>query len=269
MTGFSWYYLGHSQYRFVELIQISDVTGAYGVSFLVAMSAAANAGLVPLGVFVRLRLLPPTGVSSAPLSGSKRPIVPVLVAVLLSAAVLGYGFVRRSQAKFEPGPRLALIQGNFTTSLKHDPDEAMNIYDKHYRLTGAAVKFGQRPDVIVWPESMYRNPLLIADESLSDEELPGSKPEHWREKQAEKILEALSEQAGASLIIGVDALVADKTGVKHFNSAAFVQEGRGITGRYDKMHRVVFGEYIPLRESIPWLRKLTPFSVGFGIAAGE
>jgi apolipoprotein N-acyltransferase len=35
------------------------------------------------------------------------------------------------------------------------------------------------------------------------------------------------------------------------------------------MHRVIFGEYIPLRETIPWLRKLTPFSDNFGIAKGE
>ena len=40
LTGFSWYYLGHTQYRFVELIQISDLFGAYGVSFVVAASSA-------------------------------------------------------------------------------------------------------------------------------------------------------------------------------------------------------------------------------------
>lgn len=269
MTGFSWYYLGHTQYRFVELIQISDVTGAYGVSFLVAMSAAAMAGLVPASVFARLRLLPPEGVAAAPLATSQRPFVPVLVTTLMFAAVLGYGFLRRSQAEFEAGPRVGIVQGNFTTSLKHDPNEAENIFDKHYRLTGAAVKLGHRPDLIVWPESMYRSPVLIADESLSDEELPGKNPEIWREHKAETFLKDLSEQAGTSLIIGVDTFIADQAGVKHYNSAVFVPEGQGITGRYDKMHRVIFGEYIPLRETIPWLRKLTPFSDGFGIAAGE
>ena len=39
-TGFPWYFLAHTQHDFLPLIQISDVTGAYGVSFLVA---AANA----------------------------------------------------------------------------------------------------------------------------------------------------------------------------------------------------------------------------------
>ena len=46
-TGGSWYYLGHTQYRLIELIQISDLVGAYGVSFVVMSAAAALAGIVP------------------------------------------------------------------------------------------------------------------------------------------------------------------------------------------------------------------------------
>lgn len=34
--GFGWYCLSHSQHAFLPLIQVSDLTGAYGVSFLVA-----------------------------------------------------------------------------------------------------------------------------------------------------------------------------------------------------------------------------------------
>ncbi len=271
-TGFAWYYLGHSQYRFVELIQISDITGAYGVSFLMAMSAAALAGLVPLAVFARLRLLPPDAGDNAHVQTSRRPFVPVLVALLFFGAVVVYGFVRRSQADFQAGPRIALIQGNFTASLKHDPREAGQIVETHYRLTGKAVKLGHRPDLIVWPETMYRNPLFVADKNLSETDLlrmaPGVEPKHWRSGQSQALLARLSNQAGASLLIGVDAVVADQTGVEAYNSAAFVEQGLGLTGRYDKMHRVVFGEYIPFREELPWLRSLTPFTEGFGIAAG-
>ncbi len=41
MTGFAWYVLGHAQYRLIELIQVSDLVGAYGVSFVIAMMSAA------------------------------------------------------------------------------------------------------------------------------------------------------------------------------------------------------------------------------------
>lgn len=273
MTGFSWYYLGHTQYRFVELIQISDVTGAYGVSFLVAMSAAAVAGLVPLSMFARLRLLPPEGSNAAPLSVSKHPFVPVLAASLMFAAVLGYGFIRRGQAEFQPGPRVAIVQGNFTASLKHDPSEHKRILQQHDELTGQAVKLGHRPDLIVWPETMYVNDMLEADESLSDKDLlqiaPRVKPEYWRMQLAQQDLGHLSDKAGAALIIGIEYILADQQGLRRFNSAAFVKEGQGLAGRYDKMHRVIFGEYIPLRETIPWLRNLTPFSDSFGFAAGD
>ncbi len=273
LTGFSWYYLGHTQYRFVELIQISDLTGAYGVSFLVAMSAAALAGLVPLKTFARLRLLPPQQTNGDSLPVSRRPFVPVLAATLLFSAVLGYGVVRRSQADFQPGPRVALIQGNFPTSLKHDPGQAERIIKRHDTLTTQAVTLGQRPDLIVWPETMYVNDIMTADQALSDKELlrmaPGVPPEVWRNHEAELDLGRLSEKSGAALIIGVEAHVADQHGIEHYNSAAFVEQSLGLTGRYDKMHRVIFGEYIPLRDELPWLRSLTPFSEGFGISAGK
>ncbi|MCA9068518.1 MAG: apolipoprotein N-acyltransferase [Planctomycetaceae bacterium] len=272
MTGFAWYFLGHTQYRFVELIQISDVTGAYGVSFLLAMCAAALAGLVPLSAFDRLRLLPPEGTQTAKFHSNQRAFVSVVAAVLVFSAVLTYGFVRRSQADFQPGPRVALVQGNFPTSLKHDPKEAGKIFNRHYRLTGKAVKLGHKPDLIIWPETMYRSPLLVVDDNLPAKQLrdlaPGVPIERWRAREVQEGLKALSEQAGASLIIGLDSAVASHDGLRHYNSAAFVQESVGMTARYDKMHRVPFGEYIPLREQIPWLQSLTPFSEGFGIAAG-
>ena len=53
MTGFSWYYLGHSQYRWTELVQIADVTGVYGITFLLAMSSAVVSELIPENIFSR------------------------------------------------------------------------------------------------------------------------------------------------------------------------------------------------------------------------
>ena len=42
MTGFAWYFLGHSQHAYLAVIQIADVTGVYGITFLIA---AVNAWL--------------------------------------------------------------------------------------------------------------------------------------------------------------------------------------------------------------------------------
>ncbi len=61
-TGVAWYLLGHSQYRWLELIQISDLVGGYGVSFVMLASAAAIAGWIPTAWFLRsgLAVMPET-----------------------------------------------------------------------------------------------------------------------------------------------------------------------------------------------------------------
>ena len=43
ITGFAWYFLGHSQYRWSSLIQVCDITGVYGVTFVIALVAGAIA----------------------------------------------------------------------------------------------------------------------------------------------------------------------------------------------------------------------------------
>ena len=286
-TGFAWYFLGHSQYRWVELIQISDVTGAYGVSFLAAISAACLAGLVPRGVFARLRLVLPEHAADARLMPPRwRQAVAVAVMVSLFAAALLYGYVRRDQADFaaQPGPRIALVQGNFTTEVKHDPGMAERIQQTHYQLTGLAVR--HQPDLIVWPETMYRNTLIDVGRDATDAELqefwtlvtggrtPRETPEIraqlvGRNRQIEQQLADWSQQAGAALIIGLDRFAIRGQGIRHYNSAVFITPGAGVAKIYDKVHRVMFGEYVPLRDVLPFLQSFTPFSPAAGIDAGD
>ena len=35
LTGFPWLFAGHTQYRWIPLIQIADITGVYGISFII------------------------------------------------------------------------------------------------------------------------------------------------------------------------------------------------------------------------------------------
>lgn len=271
LTGFAWYYLGHTQYQFIELIQISDITGAYGVSFVVAMVSACAAGLVSVQLFAKLKMLPP-GVSAESLAEPtwKRQALSLAATLLVFGFVLSYGIVRRSQAEFVDGPRVALIQGNFPVSVKHDPNEGERIYRMHEWLTGRAVSVGEHPDLIVWPETMYRVPLLEADVNASDEQLRLASPyiptEAWRERQVHGALQELSERCGAGLIIGIDTYAVGEKNMQRFNSAAYVLPERGVVSRYDKLHRVPFGEYFPLQDVFPALRAFTPY--GSGLDAG-
>ena len=271
MTGFAWYFLGHSQYRWLEFIQISDLVGAYGVSFVIAMSSAALALLVPHAWLIRLRL---AHSSTGPVTASGLSLgqlVQVAAAVAVFGSTLTYGYVRRSQAEFTPGPRVALIQGNFLASLRVPSPPEQDIFLTHLRLMAQTVK--EQPDVIVWPEGMFPFPLLNAAEGMTDEQLqalvPHMKPEMWRDEWVRKTLATESLRTNAALIVGINAAEADKDRLRQYNSAAFVRPDVGLAGRYDKLHRVPFGEYIPLRESLPWLMDLLPYRGSNGLDKGE
>jgi len=272
MTGFSWYYLAHSQHRWIELIQISDVVGAYGVSFLIALFAACTAEMLPVSMLARMQLLP----ASAAAAGVGVPSalgrgVRVVCCLAVFALALGYGYSRRSGNEFGAGPRVALIQGNEPSDVKHDPLQGRKIQRRHEVLTGVAVQ--HQPDLIVWPETMFRWPLFETPPGVSDDELqqahPGLPVAELRDLKVRTKLATLAQGSGAAMVIGLETLEADRDNVRTYNSAALIRPDGVIAGRYDKLHRVVFGEYIPLVETFPWLRSLTPFGANFGISAGK
>ena len=192
-------------------------------------------------------------------------------------AVLAYGFVRRSQADFTQGPRVALVQGNFVSSVKHDPRQWRRILNVHRDLTGEAVRF--QPDVIVWPESMFPWPLYTQATPLTDEQLIAIAPAdreldmqawvaNFRDPLVRETLNDRASEAGAAMILGINTVEADADRFRQYNSAVLVHPQAGLGARYDKIHRVIFGEYVPLKDALPVLQLLTPFSSHFGIEAG-
>lgn len=270
LTGFAWYFLGHSQYRWLELIQISDLVGAYGVSFVLVMSASAVALMIPHSWLIRLRLvLPSTGPTTA--SGlTLSQLVQIAASFAVFASTLGYGFARRAQAEFTPGPRVALIQGNFVASLRQESPPEDEIYLTHLRLNARAVR--EHAQIIVWPEAMFPWPLLSAAEGLTDDQLqelaPMVNPTMWRDGTVRSYLTEESQRSGAALIFGINSAAATAQGIEQRNSAVFVRPDLGIAGRYDKLHLVPFGEYIPLRNALPVLKAFSPFRESGGLMAG-
>jgi len=272
MTGFAWYFLGHTQHRWAAIIQISDLVGAYGISYVVATINASIALLLPTAWMAKAGLVLPVDRDRflASQAARKLPSIPIVTALSLVAATWIYGVTRLDQSDFQAGPRISLIQGNFTTSLKHDPDAKDEIYAQHRALMGETIP--HQPDIVVWPETMFPFPMFQMRPDVEDVDLetaaPGIPLALWKDDRSRKNLERTAGEVNAALVIGVDTLVARRDGYDHFNSAAFVTPANGLSDRYDKIHRVPFGEYIPLRDTLPFLHKLTPFGDAFGIAAG-
>ncbi|MEZ5943370.1 MAG: apolipoprotein N-acyltransferase [Planctomycetaceae bacterium] len=270
-TGFSWYLLGHTQHNWVNLIQISDLCGGYLVSFVIVLVNAALAQMVPVEWLKYCGLV--RAEVTLPESGWSTPrfrTISIVVAVAAVGLSVGYGVLRRAQLPFEPGPRVALIQGNFPATTKPlsaaDYEETYRMYDA---LTGMSVK--HRPDVVVWPEAMFRWPLLSVDAELSDDQLTAMNldPKMWRDKRTREALEDLSGKANAALILGIPAAEAKPGQIDSYNSAVFVSPQDGVNGRYDKIHLVPFGEYIPLSRTLPFLNSIMPYGAGGGMKSGE
>ncbi|MFH0918442.1 MAG: apolipoprotein N-acyltransferase [Candidatus Omnitrophota bacterium] len=132
-TGFPWALIGLSQYRNLPVVQIADVTGAWGVGFLVVLINAA------LYLFLRRRWRP------------KFLLIPALILFL----VLGYGFTRLNYKSDESNDqkrlKISVVQGNISQDLKWDKRAVAFIQNRYQELTSAAAAAG--PSLIIWPES--------------------------------------------------------------------------------------------------------------------
>ena len=274
MTGFAWYLLGHSQYRWSAIVQISDLVGGYGVSFLVVMVNGCLAGLVPLEWLRRYRVIPDelSDSETTSLFGTQRGRTLAISATLgLVALSWGYGLIR-SRTEFTAGPRVGLLQANFPSSVHPDPNQSLEIARTYTRLYKIAVQ--QQAELIVWPESMVPDPILEAPASFTDKQLAALHPliptERWKDRRIQDILTSMSQESKASLIVGAATYIGTEgqEHSQHFNSAVLIQPS-GIRGRYDKIHRVPFGEYIPLRDQLPLLKSFIPYAEGFGLDAGN
>lgn len=265
MTGFAWYFLGHSQYRWIELIQIADITGVYGITFLTAMSAALLSEFLPHSILERPRFETPRLVSNR-----SRTVGTVICAVLTIAAMI-YGSQRQSTTNVSDGPVISLIQGNFPPEEKHDPQRQEKIVYEHDLLTRRAAEL--QPDLIVWPETMWpvadwiEDPDLteqqvmdaVADLNLASKSQTANILEYFRNgTNTREYLTTRSQEFGTAMLFGVVTHAITANGGYNFNSAAFVRPDSGYVERYDKMHCVFFGEYTPLKSVFPALAKLRP-----------
>jgi apolipoprotein N-acyltransferase len=265
LTGFPWYFLAHSQHDYLTIIQVSDIGGAYGVSFLIAaVNVVIFEWLYSYPWFRAFLALPEQTATG------RRWVLPAQTAVvaLVLGAVLAYGNWRLQQNSFLPGPRLALIQGNLDQDIRNDASLSERSADeafKHFRrLCDLAAAQQPAPSLIVWPENSY----------------PGywkERPGGWPSADSQKFVRQAAQLWKTNLLFGMEAYVPgeDEDELRH-NSAVLVlahQEPAGVTGepggRYDKIHCVPFGEYVPFRESLPWMKTLAPYDFDYSVQSGK
>jgi apolipoprotein N-acyltransferase len=251
LSGFSMAAIGHTQYRWTALVQVADLAGEYGVHFLVLLVAAC------LG-----RMLPSAGQRWA-----AWPLIPAFLAL---GAVLTYGTIRASYQPTRPGPRVALIQGSIDTELKFDPQRELEVHAHYIDLTRRALAAYPNLDLVVWPETMYRGGLVtFAPDATQPKDWEGSAEAFARLGPASRdALGSIARACRTPVVLGVDTSHCQRDRVLRYNSAAFLDRDGNLLARYDKVHPVLFGEYVPLADRYPWLARLTPLGSTLAHGAG-
>jgi len=209
-SGFPWGIIGYSQWNFLQIIQITDITGIYGVSFLiVTVNTALSLILAHCG----------RGEGEGNIK-----IQNLIVATVLFSFVLFYGIfsLKNYTENKEPPIKIAVLQGNIDQYKKWDDSYRQEIIETYTKLVKKAMR--HKPDIVVWPESAVPGYLFM-------------------ERDLYEWIKGLVIQSKCYHLVGTmhckDANI--------YNSAfIFTPEGKTLD-EYSKIHLVPFGETIPLK----------------------
>ena len=282
LTGFLMAALGHTQVQWPAVLQISDTFGGYGVSFLMMLVAAAITTIIPQSWCERTR-----PVTSSTETFWVARLVPPVVAGLAMIVAVWYGHWRIDQlaklqavAGSENSPYVALIQGNSLATWKYEPQRQQQIMAEYVGLSEQAVRTaeqhgkGQPLDLVIWPETMFRTSLVSADDGVSLPAETGTTIEAMQ-TYAPRELAALSNHLQTPVLVGIDRRHIVASSGNHeaafpdfnaYNSVVLADKNGNLLGIYDKVHRVMFGEYVPLVGIIPFFDRIA--AITGGIEAG-
>ncbi|MBI4309454.1 MAG: apolipoprotein N-acyltransferase, partial [Candidatus Omnitrophica bacterium] len=205
-TGFGWVLLGHSQYKNLFLIQIADLTGVYGVSFVVM--------LVNVLIFESFKICSlPCTVSGAGRAGEGGIIKAQILVGLILCLVLGYGAWRVVTFSHGPTVNVGVVQPNIPQALKWDERLQPWVAQKTLILTRGFNNI--RPDLIVWPETSLPGVTSEVPELVGQ-------------------IKAAARNMRAPILMGA---ITDEHN-KYYNSAYLISIDGKFAGRYDKIHLV-------------------------------
>jgi apolipoprotein N-acyltransferase len=218
-TGFPWENLGYSQHHNILFIQIADITGVHGLSFLIILLNAT---------FYQIMT-----------ERTRKSYAIAASVILLWAAVYAYGAVRIQQInkiqKDAPVLNVSLIQGNIDQSIKWNEGfqkETITIYEEL-----SLRRPPKNEGLIVWPETAV--PFNYQDEN-----------------DLHRQIRNLATQTKSWLLFGSMSYAPGSEKTDYYNSAYLLSPQGDIRGKYDKVHLVPYGEYVPLRTLFPFVSSL-------------
>ena len=231
-TGFPWMDLGYGLHQVPLLLQAADLGGHHLLSFcLVLGNILLLHGLMIWRGGDEYR--------------GRRQLLPVAAGVAFLALMAGYSMVRYSQVRTAlataPRARVAVVQGNIAQDLKWTPEQKGATVAAYSTLSAQAIA-ASRPTLLAWPETAL--PFF-----------PGNDPLF-------KQVTALAREQGVWLLTGAPDFsltgvrTGDPQGIDYANSALLISPEGEVAAHYDKQHLVPFGEYVPLKDLLTFLKPL-------------
>ncbi len=226
LSGFPWANLGYTQTPWNRLIQVADITGVYGISWLIVLGNTVIAG------FIR--------------NCFRRTGIAVFAACVV--AVLFYGFWRVDDINALQSRtatfNVSVIQGNIKQNEKWDPAFQSETISRYSFFSREAVKENPNPDILVWPESAM--PFLYGlDENLSPE------------------VNKIVEETGKPLLFGSLGVTRSEGKARLLNRAYLLDHDAVLKGAYAKQHLVPFGEYVPFSNLLFFVHHIAVGDIDF------
>jgi len=226
-----WGLLAHSQYDFIQAIQIASIAGTYGVSFLIVL---CNTLIAAVSLYFLTKCKHTKGHSSI----SKDKLTPL---IFFTTIIIGFSFIYGyyiSDKELDGRKiKISLVQPNIEQDKKWDTKYAKTIENTLMDFTSKVVR--DHPSLIVWPETV--TPNAISQDKLM-----------YRKIKRKAI------SSGAYILLGsaqVQKFVREKKQERIvMNSAYLISPDARETEpqRYDKIRLFPFGEYLPAKDIIPW-----------------
>jgi apolipoprotein N-acyltransferase len=215
--GFPWVLLGYSQATVLPIAQVASIGGVFLLSFVVALVSAAAAW---------------TALTRTP---SRWMVSGGVIVAVVALGVWGTLRIRDARLTTEGAAiTVGLVQGNIAQEDKWNPALAVPILNRYLELSRQAVAAGAK--VVIWPESS--TPFFFEEDPILAEPV-----------------RRLALQSQTPFVIGSDQL--ERAQQQRFYNAAFLIGADGGTRAvYRKMHLVPFGEYVPLKQLLPFVGPL-------------
>jgi apolipoprotein N-acyltransferase len=239
-SGFPWNVYGYALTGPLVLAQSAALIGIWGLTFIAVAVFASPAVLMDER------------------TDTRRPWLPLALAVVLLAALAGYGAMRLSRipTAFVEGVRLRIMQPNLQQDQKFNYGAKQKVMSQYLELSDRSTgpQSGGVRDVthLIWPESAF--PFLLTREPDALAQIAALLPE------------------GTVLITGAVRAPEAPPGQKierAYNSIYVIDHDGSILSVYDKIHLVPFGEYLPFQNFLEKLGLMQLTKLPGGFIAGE